>query len=106
MKDDLGAAYRRPAHGLWITPALMANRDAELEAVDFEEPPRVARHVELVLARVDLVLGLISLNVAIGIDDVGGNLPARIRDPFHTENGGNRVTARPLRYDFVRALLL
>src|SRR5262249_42508034 len=106
MKDNLGGAHRRPAHRFRIAPAPQANLVAEFEAVDFEEPPRIAGDVELVLARVDLILSLISLNLAIRIDDVSRNLPARISYTFHTENDRNRVDSRPLRDDFERAFLL
>src|SRR5262249_30932313 len=104
MKDDLGAAHRRPAHRLGIAPALMASRDAELEAADFEESPCVAGDIELVFARIDLILGLITLEPAVRVNDISRDLPARFGNPFHAENSGNRVHPRPLRHGAERVL--
>src|SRR2546423_11289735 len=86
MKDDFSAPHRRPSHRLGIAPALMTDGHAKLEAVDLEELPGIYGHIDLIFARVDLVLGLVSLNMALGIDAKGGNLPARRRELFHTED--------------------
>src|SRR4029453_3239574 len=86
MKDDLGAPHRRPSNRLGIAPALMANRHAKLHPVDLEESPGTSGHIELILGRVDLVLGLVSLDLAPGVDDKGDDLPARLREPFRPED--------------------
>src|SRR5206468_1122969 len=78
MKDDFGAAHRRPSHSLRIAPALVTNRDSKLEAVDFEKLPRISGHIELIFGWVELVLRLISLNLTAGINDDGDNLPALV----------------------------
>src|SRR5207253_7117731 len=49
-------------------------------------------------ARVELVLGLVSLHLPPGVNDIGGNLPARLREPFHPEDRGHRIRSRPLRH--------
>src|SRR5437588_216625 len=74
MKGDLGSPRRRPPNRFGIAPALVANRDSERDPVDLEEPPGVSRHVEPILGRVELVLGLASQNPAVGVDDDGRDL--------------------------------
>src|SRR5205085_9281034 len=71
VKDDFGAPHRRPAHRLGVAPALVANHYPELHPVDLEESPGIAVYVERILARGQLVLGLVSLNVAAGVEDHG-----------------------------------
>ena len=59
-----------------------------------------------ILGRIELVLGLASLNLAPGVNDKGGNLPARLREPFHPEDGGHRIRSRPLRHGLECPFLL
>jgi hypothetical protein len=98
VKDDLRAAHRRPAHRLGIPPALVADRHAEFHAVGFEESSAAAGDVVRVLARVELVLGLIAFDSALGVDDVRRDLPARFGEPFRTEDRGDRIGSRRLRH--------
>src|SRR5437762_2043101 len=109
MKDDFGAPQRRPPHRLGIAPALMANRHTELRPVDLEELPGIAGHIELIFARGELVLGLVSLDLAPGVNDAGDNLRPRLRDPFHPEDRSHRIGVRPLRhgleYPFLQRLI-
>src|SRR5437588_313607 len=67
MTDDLGGPQRRPSHPLGIAPALMANRHTKLSPVDLEELPGIPGHIELILARGELVLGLVPLDLAPGV---------------------------------------
>src|SRR5262249_16166410 len=57
-------------------------------------------------ARVELVLGLISLHLALGVYDHGDNVPARLREPFHPKDRGYRIRARPLRHGLEYPFLL
>jgi hypothetical protein len=84
----------------------VTDRYSELRAIDLEELPRIAGHVEGIFARVELVLGLVSTDPALGVDDTGANLAARRRELFHPEDRGHRVCSRPLRYGLERAFLL
>src|SRR5262249_33748946 len=97
MKDDLCAAHRRPSNRLGIAPAFMANRHSKLDAVYLEKLPRVSRHIELIFGRIELVLGLVSLNLAPSVNDDGCELAACIREPFYTEDGSHRISSSPLR---------
>src|SRR5438128_857787 len=106
MKDDLGAPHRRPTHRLGIAPALMANRHAKLHAIDLEKSPGISGHIEPIFARVELVFGLVSLNLALGIKNNGDNLPTRVRDPFHAEDRGDLICSRPLCYGLEHPFLL
>jgi|GEM_PF-5827062 hypothetical protein len=74
----------------------MANRHSKLHAVDLEETPGVSGHIELIFGRVELVLGLASLNLAPGVNDISGNLPACRRDSFHPEDSGCLIRSCPL----------
>ena len=67
-------------------------------------PTRVC--TELIFGRVQLVLGLASLNLAPGVNDKGDNLPARLREPFHPEDSGHRIRSRPLRHGLECPFLL
>ncbi len=84
----------------------MANRDAELGPVDLEELPRVPGHVEAILARIQLVLGLESLDLAAGVEDERRNLPARVGEALRSEDRGDPVGARPLRDGLQHALFV
>jgi hypothetical protein len=46
------------------------------------------------------------LNLTSGVNDKGGNLPARLREPFRPEDGGHRICSRPLRHGLEYPLLL
>src|SRR5262245_45830078 len=94
MKDDLSTADRRPPHRLRIPPALVADRHAEPHAVGFKDSPRVSRHVMRVLARVELVLGLVALNSPNRVNDIRSDLPAGIGKPLGSEHSGHGVLSR------------
>src|SRR5262249_2814447 len=106
MKDDFGTPHRRPAYRLGIAPALMTNHHAKLHPVDLEESAGMSGHIELIFGWVELVLGLVSLQLALGVNDTGDNLPARLRVPVHPEDRGQRIHARPLRHSLECAFLL
>ena len=74
----------------------MADRDAKLDPVYMKETPRVARHVERIFAWIELVLGLVSLQLPVRINHERGNLSASICDPFHAEDRGHCICSRPL----------
>ena len=84
----------------------MANRHTKLDPVDLEESPRIPGYIELILARGELVLGLVSLNLAPGVNDTGDNLPARRRHLLHPEDSGHRIRSRPLRHGLEYPFLL
>src|SRR3989442_2943416 len=84
----------------------MANRHSKLDSVDLEESPGIPGHIELILTRGELVLGLVSLNLASGVNDNGDNLPPRLREPFHPEDRGHRIRSRPLRHGLEYPFLL
>ena len=63
-----------------------------------KEPPGVSGHIEPILGRVQLVLGLVSQDPAAGVDDEGGDLASRLREPLHPEDGGHPIRSRPLRH--------
>src|SRR5262249_32474648 len=106
MKYDLGATHRRPAHRLGIAPALMADRHAKLHPINLKDSPVISGHIELIFTRVDLILGLVSLYPPASVNDIGGNLPPRLREPFYPKNRCHRIRSRPLRHDLERPLLL
>lgn len=84
----------------------MANCHSEFEAIDLKELPGVSGNVQRVFCRVELVLGLNPLNLAMSVQDNGRNMPARTGMPFHSEDGGNLVCSRPLCHGLERQLLL
>jgi len=68
MEDDARTPDRGPAHRLGIAPALVADRHAEPDPARLEEAPAVTGYVEAVFARVELVLRLVALDLAPGVD--------------------------------------
>src|SRR5262249_14413221 len=48
---------------------------------------------------------LVPLNLASGVNNKGGDLPARLREPFHPEDRGHRIRSRPLRHGLECPLL-
>src|SRR5262245_62332082 len=106
MEDDLGAARSRPPDGLGIAPAFVADRDAELGPVDVEELPAVPWDVEPILGRVELGLGLTSLDPPLGVDDDGSDLSARLGEPFRPEDRRNRERLRPACHGLENAILV
>src|SRR6185295_8290576 len=91
MKDNLCAAHRRPSHRLGIAPAFVANRNSKRNAVDLEESAGISGHIELIFGRVELVLGLVTLNFALSVNDKGYNLAPQVRDPFDAEDRGDLI---------------
>ena len=73
----------------------MADRHAKPDPCDLEEPPGIPGYVEPIFGRVELVLRLVTLNLAAGIDDEGDDLPALFCNPFHPEDRGHRTLPRP-----------
>ena len=57
MEHDFRASHDGPPHGFGVAPALVADRDAELHAVDLENAPAAAGHIEPVFTGIQLVLG-------------------------------------------------
>src|SRR5262249_15058377 len=74
--------------------------------VDLEQSPARSGHIELIFGRVELVLGLVSLNLAVAVNDNGDNLPARLRESFHPEDRGHRIRSPPLRHGLECPFLL
>ena len=87
MEDDPGATHGRPSDRLGIPEPLVADRHAELDAIDLEEPAFIPRHVEAIFGRVELVLRLVSEHLPPGVDHAGGDLPPLRRDPLDPEDG-------------------
>jgi len=84
----------------------VADRDAELHAVDLEHATRVAGHVESVLARVELVFRLNSLKRPLGIYYERGDLSPAVGDVLHPQNGCDVMLAAPLRDRAQRSVLV
>jgi hypothetical protein len=99
VKDDLGAPDRRPSHRLGIAPALTATHHAERRPRDREESPSASGHLGPIFGRVQLVLGLVPLNLTTGVHDKRHILPDRRRESFRPEDSVYRIRARPLRHD-------
>src|SRR5262249_40109286 len=106
MKDDFGTPHCRPAHRLGIAPALMADHHTKLDPVDLEESPGITGHIELIFGWIELVLGLVSLQLAPRVNDPGDNLPACLREPFHPEDRRYGIRACPLRHGLECPFLL
>jgi hypothetical protein len=84
----------------------MANRHSKLDPVDLEELPGISGHIEWILGRGELVLGLVSLDLTLSVNDNGDNLPAGLGEPFHPKDRGHLVRSRPLRHGLEYPFLL
>ena len=104
VKHDGGAANRGPPHRFRIAPPLVADRDPELQSVHLEQAPAGSRHVEPILGRVDLVLGLDALERALRVDHECRNLSTSRRQSLHAEDGADAEGPRPSRHRRERAI--
>ena len=84
----------------------MADRHAELHSVDREKLPGIAGYIVLIFARVDLVFGLVALQPALGVKDIGGNLAACPGEPFRAQDRGDGIGAGILRHRLEHVVLL
>ena len=84
----------------------MTNGHAELHAVDLEKLARVAGHIKLFFGRVELVLALDPLKLTFSVNDEGGDLSARIGEPFHAEDRRYAIFTRPLSHGAQGTFLL
>ena len=89
VEDETRAAGRRPAHALRVAPPLVADGDAERDAIDLEQPAPAVGHVERFFLEGDLVLGLVADDLAVARDDErhvvqpGGGFPLHAHDGRH-----------------------
>src|SRR5690348_8014265 len=106
VKYDVRAARRGPANRLRVAPPLVADHDAELDTVHFEQLPRVAGHVEPIFARIELVLGLSAECVAGPAEHDRFDLPTGVDDAFHAQDDRRAVRTRHPGYRDRHAVLI
>ena len=78
----------------------MADDDAELHAVDFEEAARVAGHVEPILGRIELVLRLLPEHFAVAVENDRGDLLFPVGEKLHPHDRRHAVFGGELRHRF------